>query len=178
MDTIKHVIDCFEKVEAGSHILSDDIYAYQGYSGRKTREFYNLICSRPNCKYLEIGTWYGSSSISALHGNTLDATFVDNWSEFGGNKQTLINALEKYKGDSSYTLIEGDAWKVNVSTLPMYDVYLYDGAHTYTDQYRAISRYASRLKDNCIVMIDDWTYDFIQKATFDALDDLGLKILY
>jgi hypothetical protein len=141
-------------------------------------EFYNRICSIPNCSYLEIGTWYGSSSISALYGNTVNATFIDNWSQFSGNKNILIDALEKYKGNSKYTLIEGDCWKVDTAQLPQYDVYLYDGPHTYSDQYNAIVKYYNCLKNNCIIMVDDWNWPDVQNGTRDGLKKVGANVIY
>lgn len=178
MDQIKLIEDSLLKVELGLRNLPSDIHTYTGYSGSYTREFYNRICSTPNCSYLEIGTWYGSSSISALYGNTVNATFIDNWSQFGGNKNILINALEKYKGNSTYRLVEGDCWKVDTTQLPQYDVYLYDGAHTYSDQYNAIVKYYDCLKNNCIIMVDDWNWPDVQNGTRDGFKKVGANIIY
>jgi predicted O-methyltransferase YrrM len=138
-----------------------------------------LICSIKNVSYLEIGTWQGSSSISALYGNTVNATFIDNWSEFNGDKNTLIQSLEKYKGNSTYTLIESDCWNVDVASLPQYDVYLYDGAHTYDDHYKAIVKYWPCLKNKAIIMVDDWNWtDSVKAGTMDAFRDIGATILF
>lgn len=178
MEIVEHVKKSFENAERGISKVTPDILAYQGYSGTKTRHFYNNICSIPDAKYLEIGTWYGSSSISALYGNTVDATFIDNWSQFKGNRKILESSLEKYKTTSNYTIIEGDCWKVDTSSLPQYDIYLYDGAHEYRDQYRAISYYHKNLKSNCIVMVDDWNWPDVRNGTLDAFSDLEINILY
>jgi hypothetical protein len=178
MDPVKLIEDSLLKVESGLRNLPTIIHSYEGYSGSYTREFYNRICSIPNCSYLEIGTWYGSSSISALYGNSVTATFIDNWSEFNGNKNILINALEKYKGNSKYTLIENDCWKVDTTQLSQYDVYLYDGPHTYSDQYNAIVKYYDCLKNNCIIMIDDWNWPDVQNGTRDGFKKVGANIIY
>jgi hypothetical protein len=179
MDLVSHVKSCLSTVRSGIKGLPNEIHEYKGYSGSYTREFYNLICSIENVSYLEIGTWYGSSSISALYGNTVNATFIDNWSEFDGDKTILVSALEQYKGKSTYTLIESDCWKVDVTSLPKYDVYLYDGAHTYNDHYKAIVKYWSCLKDTAIIMVDDWNWtDIVKAGTMDALRDIGATILF
>jgi len=178
MDTIEHVKTCIERAESKQQSLPPEILEYTGYTGTKTRHFYNAICSIPNCSYLEIGTWYGSSSVSALYGNTVNATFIDNWSQFNGNKDTLINALETFKGKSSYKLIEGDAWSIDHSEIGEFDVYLYDGAHKYSDQYSAISQYKQHFKNNCIVMIDDWNWTDVQKGTLDAIRDNNLNVSF
>jgi predicted O-methyltransferase YrrM len=178
MEIVRHVSDSLNLAEIRGSKINSEIEKYTGYTGTFTRHFYNLICSIPDTKYLEIGTWYGSSSISALYKNKINATFIDNWSEFNGNKQILVSALEKYKGVSSYSLIESDCWKVDVDSLGMYDVYLYDGAHTYADQYKAIKYYYSKLKKNCIVMIDDWNWKDVRMGTMDAFRDLDAKFLF
>jgi hypothetical protein len=178
MEIVQHVKRCIENAEKGVSKITPDILNYQGYSGSKTRHFYNNICSLPDAKYLEIGTWYGSSSISALYGNKIDATFIDNWSQFGGNKSVLENAISKYNTGSSVNLIEGDCWKVDTDSLPEYDIYLYDGAHEYRDHYRAMTYYTKKLKKNCIVMVDDWNWPDVRKGTLDAFSDLGVKFLF
>ena len=178
MNTCDFVDECLRNANLDIPNLPVEILTYEGMSGDRTRRFYNAICSRPNTAYLEIGTWYGSSSISALYGNSIDATFIDNWSEFGGNKNVLTNAIETFKGTSRYRLIESDSWKVNHSDLGLFDVYLYDGGHTYTDHYKAISHYIQHLKDGCIIMVDDWNWQDVRSGTLDAFRDLNVDIVY
>lgn len=177
MNVISFVDECISKANSDTPILPDEILQYVGMSGDRTRRFYNSVCSRPNTDYLEVGTWYGSSSISAMYGNSVNATFVDNWSQFGGNKEHLVTALEKYKGVGSYILIESDSWTVNHQDIGLFDVYLYDGGHTYDDHYRGISHYIRHLKDNSIVMIDDWNWEDVRRGTLDAFRDLKIDIV-
>jgi predicted O-methyltransferase YrrM len=178
MDIAAFVDECLNKANSDKPDLPVEILQYVGMSGDRTRRLYNAICSRPSTRYLEIGTWYGSSSISALYGNSVNATFIDNWSQFGGNKNILISALEKYKGSNQYTLIESDSWQVDHSRIGLFDVYLYDGGHSYTDQYKGISQYIQHLKDGCIVMIDDWNWADVRNGTLDAFRDLNIEIVH
>ena len=173
-----HVEKCIENAELLISNLNDDILNYKGFSGNKTRHFYNNICSMNDCKYLEIGTWYGSSSISSLYCNNIEAVFIDNWSLFDGNKDIFINAVEKYKGVSKYKYIDSDCFKIDVNELPKFNVYLYDGGHTYSDHYNAIKHYIDNLSDNCIIMIDDWNWEEVQKGTLDAFSDLKVQVKY
>jgi len=178
MDIAAFVDDSIARADAEQVTLPAELLALTGMTGTKTRRFYNAICSRPNTSYLEIGTWHGSSSVSALYSNEVDATFIDNWSQFGGSKDVLVSALETYKGKSTYRLIESDAWTVDHSKLGMYDVYLYDGGHTYDDQYKGISHYIQHLNDGCIVMVDDWNWTDVRKGTLDAFRDLNIEIVH
>jgi hypothetical protein len=113
-----------------------------------------------------------------MYGNSVNATFIDNWSQFGGNTECLITALEKFKGSGSYTLIESDSWTVDHSNIGLFDVYLYDGGHTYDDHYRGISHYVQHLKDGCIVMVDDWNWADVRNGTFDAFRDLNIDVIH
>jgi hypothetical protein len=178
METTAFVEKCINDAHMEQVFLPSEILTRVGMTGTKTRRFYNAICSKPDTAYLEIGTWYGSSSVSALHSNRIHATFIDNWSQFGGNKDILISALEEFKGQSTYTLIESDSWTIDHSRLGMFDVYLYDGGHTYQDHYNAISHYIQHLKDGCIVMIDDWNWEDVRKGTLDAFSNLKVEITY
>jgi SAM-dependent methyltransferase len=178
MTSCDFVDECLKNANMDKPNLPETILKYDGMSGDRTRRFYNAVCSRPNTRYLEIGTWYGSSSISALYGNSVDATFIDNWAEFGGNKTILTKALETFKGTSRYRLIESNSWDVNHSELGLFDVYLYDGGHTYTDHYKAISEYIQHVKDGGIIMVDDWNWERVRKGTLDAFRDLDVDVIH
>ena len=41
-------------------------------------------------RYLEIGTWKGSSICSAMCNNKITCVAIDNWSEFGGPKNIFL----------------------------------------------------------------------------------------
>ncbi|MCJ2134786.1 hypothetical protein MKK69_12070 [Methylobacterium sp. J-026] len=67
------------------HKLSDPVLLMEGMSGKKYRIFINnLLSSLPDARYLEIGTWAGSTVCAAMYGNKAKVTCVDNWSLFGG----------------------------------------------------------------------------------------------
>lgn len=175
---IDHVRYSLDNAALGCSKLNNDILKYKGMSGIKTRHFYNNICSMDNCRYLEIGTWHGSSSISSMYKNNLNGIFIDNYSLFEGNKGIFLNAAEKYKTDSKYRLIDEDCWKVNLAGLQTINTYLYDGAHDYDDHYKAIQYYYPLLEENCIVMIDDWSWEDVRKGTMDAFRDLNTVIKF
>ena len=63
------------------------IYAVDGMSGLKYRYFINtLVGAVPNARYLEIGSWAGSTLCAAIHGNKVTAVAVDDWSQFDESK--------------------------------------------------------------------------------------------
>jgi hypothetical protein len=159
--------------------LSSDIFEIDGMTGVYTKHFYNNICNFENCKYLEIGSWKGSSICSAICNNNIKATCIDNWCEFGGPKDICKQNLDKYKGISEVTLIEQDCFAIDKTIFPYkFNVYLYDGGHEYEHQYKAITYYYEVLDDISIVIIDDWMAPWIRDGTRAAFKDLNINILY
>jgi hypothetical protein len=75
--------------------LTSDILSMDGMSGNKTRHLYNNICSLNNANYLEIGTWKGSSFISAFYKNEINPIVIDNWVEFNGPKEEFISNVNR-----------------------------------------------------------------------------------
>ena len=113
-----------------------------------------------------------------MYRNNLNAIFVDNYSLFEGNKEVFLENAEKFKTDSIYRLLDEDCWKVNLAGLQKVNIYLYDGPHEYQDHYNAITYYYPLLEENCIVIIDDWSWDTTRKGTMDAFRDLNTKIKF
>lgn len=184
IDKMVHITNAIRNAEKGlskiktSETLGNEILEYDGMTGTKTRHLYNNLCSIKNLRYLEIGTWYGSSSISALYKNNIHGVFIDNWSQFNGKKDVLLNALEKYKTNSTYEVIESDCWKVDTTKLGLFDIYLYDGGHTEEDHYKALKYYINNMKDEFIFIVDDFNWPEVRDGTFRGIQDLNLEIVF
>ena len=175
---IDHIRYSLENAANGCSKLNEEILEHPGMSGYKTRHFYNNICSLDNCRYLEIGTWHGSSSISSMYKNNINGIFIDNYSLFDGKKDFFLESVEKYKTNSKYLLLDNDCWKVNLAGLQTINTYLYDGPHEYKDHYNAIKYYYPLLEENCIVIIDDWSWEIVRHGTLDAFRDLNTNIKF
>ncbi len=138
----------------------------------------------PAINYLEIGTFQGATFVSALYKNNLNSAYaIDNWSEFQtpGNL-AKIAFLENTK-DLNFTYFEENCWKLDLSKIKhKINVYLYDGGHTYQDQYNALTYYYPILDDEFIFMVDDFdpahNWEQVEKGTRDSIKDLNLKIIY
>lgn len=182
---ILHIINSVKKSENGLSKITgnSDILNYKGMTGICTRHFYNNLCSderifNGDIRYLEIGTWNGSSSISAMYKNKVKGTFIDNWSEFGGDSSNFTTNLEKYTGTKNYKFIENDCWTLDTKSIGKYNVYLYDGGHTEDDHYKSLVYYYDNLEDTFIFIIDDWNWEDVRNGTFRAIKDLGLDIKF
>jgi hypothetical protein len=187
----KHVIECIERAEdCISNIKrgtedGDFILNYTGYTGTKTRHFYNNICNIgsesglvQDVRYLEIGTWTGSSSIAAIYGNSINALFIDNWSQFNGNVNIFTDVMERFKGNNKYYLIESDCWKVNINNIGKFNVYLYDGGHTEHDHFMALDYYIDNMESEFIYIVDDWSWAEVREGTMRGIRENNLEIKY
>jgi len=189
----RHVIECLSKLDSSR--LTIPILKLEGMTGALTRHFYNNLCSleTPGRKteYLEVGTWKGSSLVSAMYmnGDTTHATVVDNWSEF--NTSFELDPVTKLphdidpRGDflknmETFDIKGVDVIEADFFTIPLkapIDIYLYDGAHAYEDQYKAITYAWDALADDAIIMIDDWSMTDVKRGTMDALRDVNAHII-
>jgi hypothetical protein len=155
-----------------------DILKMEGMSGRLTRHLYNNLLSMDDARYLEIGVWLGSSTCAAMCGNRASVVCIDNWSEFGKAKESFMNSFNKYKGQNNAIFIEDDCFNVDVSTLPKFNIYLYDGNHEKEYHYKALSHYYNCLDDIFIYIVDDWNWLHVREGTMDAIRQLNLNILW
>jgi hypothetical protein len=179
MEKYKTLVEnAFRNAEDNHSKITEDIIKMHGMSGTKTRHFYNNLLNTDDARYLEIGTWKGSSVCSAMCGNKANVVCIDNWSEFGGPKTEFLTNFEKFKGDNNANFIESDCYKVDVSTLPKFNIYMYDGNHTHDSHYKALLHYYDCLDDVFIFIVDDWNWTDVRDGTFNSIKQLNLQILY
>lgn len=179
MDFYKKLIESsFEKANNHQSKINNDIIKLDGMTGTKTRHFYNNLLNFADARYLEVGTWKGSSVCSAMFGNNATVLCIDNWSEFGGPKNEFINNFEKFKGRNNATFIEKNCFYVDTSNLSKFNIYLYDGNHSAISHYLALNHYFKCLDDIFIFIVDDWNWPDVRKGTKDSIDQLNLTILY
>lgn len=170
--------DAFDVAEKGASKINQEIKEMQGMTGLKTRHFYNHLMSMNDARYLEIGSWKGSSVCSAMYENEAKIVCIDNWSEFGGPKHEFLENFMKFKGKNDAMFIENDCFKVETEYLPSFNVYMYDGNHQYESHYRALVHYIGTLDDIFIYIVDDWNWYDVRKGTQESIQRLGLEVLY
>jgi hypothetical protein len=173
-----HLDSCFLNAENEVSKITTGIIRMEGMSGVKTRHFYNNLLNKDDARYLEIGTWKGSSVCSAMCGNKAKVVCIDNWSEFGGPKNEFLTNFNAYKGENDARFIEQDCYKVDVSTLPKFNMYMYDGDHTKDSHYKALVHYYECLDDIFIFIVDDWNWEDVRTGTQESLKQLQLSVLY
>jgi len=177
-DYITHIVDSLGKAEVYSSKINNDILGIEGMSGKKTRHFYNNLVNFKDARYLEIGTWKGSSVCSAMFGNKAKVVCVDNWSEFGGPKEEFLNNYNRFKGDNDASFYEADCFSINPLDLPKFNIYLFDGNHEEDSHFKALSHFLPCLDDVFIFIVDDWNWIDVRNGTKKAIEGNNLKVMY
>lgn len=162
------------------HKLPDWIRYMSGMSGKKFRYLLNkLVELVPNPRYLEIGSWAGSTACSAMWGNTVNVTCIENWSHYGGPKdQFQKNSQQALSPNINLTLIEEDFRKVDYSNIGKFNIYMYDGPHSLEDQYDGLMIAQPALDDLYYLVVDDYNQKHdVQAGTDKAFKELGHKVI-
>ncbi len=181
MDLKEHLQRCFEKAENEESKLPKEILEMDGMSGQMTRHFYNNLLTLEGARYLEIGTWKGSSTFSAMYGNRARIICIDNWSQFNdGNqvKDIFLNYLDIYKGENEVEYREGDCFAMDPKSFPKCNLYLYDGRHEVSDHYNALKYYIDCMDEEFLYICDDWDWAAVREGTWNAIRDLNLEVVH
>lgn len=175
---INHINLSLEKTDKYISKITCEILNMEGMSGKKTRHFYNNLCSMEDARYLEIGTWKGSSICSAMCNNNMTCLAIDNWSEFDGPKQEFLVNFTKFKGKNNATFIEKSCWDIKTENIGKFNIYMYDGNHDEDSHYKALNNFLDCLDDEFIFIVDDWNVEHIRNGTNKSINDNNLEIIY
>lgn len=175
------ILNCHQSVVEGKIDLPSWLLDMQGMSGKKYRRMINNIVKRvPNARYLEVGSWAGSTVCAATYENNVTALCIDNWSEF--NPQGDIrhkfesNTARVCSNQTRINVIEQDFNTVDYSSIGLYNVYLFDGPHAKIDQYKGVVIAQPALEDEYILIVDDWNRSEVREGTLEALFSLSCEV--
>ena len=171
--------------------ISNEIKFMSGMSGKKYRYLINnLVSLTKNSRYLEIGSWAGSTVCSALYGNQAKAVCIDNWLKFDTEEhiKKVYNTKDQKKEfeentkkiitkDIEFKFIESDFQKLDYTKLGKFNIYCYDALHDEKSQYNGISIAQPALEDTFFLIIDDWNWTEVRSGTLKAIKDLNIKII-
>jgi hypothetical protein len=172
----------FDKAIQEETKLPDWIISLYGMSGKRYRIFINnLIENVQDARYLEIGSWSGSTACSAVYGNKVSSVCIDNWTQFGNVRTEFVKNIEntiKKEDENGVELYEKDFREVDYTDIGKFNVYLFDGPHEVEDQYDGLKYALPALDDTFIFIVDDWNDPRPREGTEKAIEDLGIKVIY
>lgn len=136
----------------------------------------NEICKSLDEKetYLNVGTWRGMTFVAGMIDTQCQVIGVDNFSQFQGPKDELLEAFNKFKNDNSkfFDMDYIDYFKTNKNELSFY---FYDGEHSYENQYKGVELALPFMKKGGLIMVDDTNGDAPRKGTLNALKDFNVE---
>lgn len=176
----KAVLQSFHEANAGIGKLPEWILSMDGQSGWKYRLFINNLVQRlPDPHYLEIGSYKGSTAVSSIWKNSLTATCIDNWSQFGGPRTEFYSNIKLALSERSVChTIDSDFRTVDYSSIGTHNIYLFDGPHEEIDHYDAIVKVSPALSNQFVLIVDDWNWRKVRLGTFRGIRQLGYSINY
>ena len=165
-----------------------------GFAGSAFRHFLNNLGSVPGVRYLEVGTYNGTSLFSFVQGNedTIGrAVAIDSWEQRNVPyirqsvsiiKDSVMDALRLHKYDRVVTVIEKNCWDVSSSEVVAAlggkaNIYFYDAGHSARDHYVAIPHFLSAMESTFILIVDDWSWTSVKRGTYSALNSMPLEIV-
>lgn len=179
-DSLTNFIDtCIERAYLKQSHCTLQILSIPGMCGETTRHLYNNICSLKDYNLLEIGCWKGASTIAAAYNNnSLKATIIDDWSEFGGPRFEFTKNISKYIPNHPLQIINEDCFRLK-STLQfsLYNIFIYDGPHNINDHENAITSFWKYLSNICIIVVDDWKWNDVKQGTLNGLKKVNAHIV-
>ncbi len=169
----------FDRANNGSTTLPNWVSKMEGMTGAKYRGLINtLVATTKDPRYLEIGSWRGSSACSAMIGNAAKITCIDDWSEFGGPREVFFENVGRCLTENiAFTCIEADYRKVDFASLGKFNIYLFDGPHSEDDHHRAVCSAYEALDDTFTLIVDDWNWSDVRRGTKRAIQDSNLHVV-
>lgn len=164
--------------------MDDVSWSVPALSSLKIRHLMNNL-GAISTRYLECGVHKGGLFSSAIRNNHLELVFaIDNWEsdlenddkaypQFLGNVNKCI-----YKGTAFYHSVN-NTFNVPIQLIhDKYDLYLYDAAHDYESQRKAMTHFLPAMADEFIVCVDDYDWDEVKRGTQDGLKDANVEICF
>jgi hypothetical protein len=170
-DEARLVKHSFDQAMHDESPLPGEIRDIVGMSGQKYRAFINnLVRSCPNPRYLEVGSWTGSTATAALSGNCASALCIDNWAWFGGSKDQFVQNINKVLSEKiQFKFMEADFRSVDYGSIGKFNIYMFDGPHGMVDQHDGIVIALPALTETFFLIVDDWNWRRVRVGTLRGL---------
>lgn len=180
---VQHVEKCLARAEQELSKLDSGVLSIHGMSSPKVRHLLNNLCTLPQCTYLEVGSWKGSTLVGALYRNEAfikEAIAIENWSEFGSPRDDCFSNIRRFIPYASLRVIEYDCFYIDplLSIPNPVNIYFYDGGHDFTSQEKAFTFFNPVFDDVFIAIVDDWNWVPVRNGTYSAFKALNYTVLF
>jgi hypothetical protein len=183
MITPQQIQHCIDKAIKRESKLDEEALMIPSMTSLNIRHFLNNIGSY--CEnFLEIGSFVGGTFCSTLYenGNIKIAYSIDNFSEFdldGKTEGQLKLNIQYYQHDNTLAVFQNaDCFEAESLPNNFFDLYIYDGNHSEESQKKAVTHFKNNMKDEFILIVDDWQFDGVEKGTRDGIKEANLSIVY
>jgi len=178
----QHIELSIIKAIEGKSKLTPAILDIAGMSSPRNRHLLNNLLDMPVVNYLEIGTWKGSTFVSALYKNKVNSAYaIDDWSQFTeGPVDIRTHFLKNCKRFGvEYKMIESNCFAVNLKDIKSkINVFFYDGDHGRKLTRNSLIYYLSILADEFLYIVDDYDWEEPFLGVADALERTNLEVVY
>ena len=120
--------------------------------------------------FLNIGVWNGFTLLAGMADNPDKLCIgVDNFSLKNSPRSAFLSRFERARGPS-HTFHEADfrEYLANQHNEPL-GVYLFDGPHTYQDQFDGLTLAEPYFAKGCVVVVDDTNWPQVREANLDFI---------
>jgi hypothetical protein len=170
-DLVKHTVSAIA--------LSGVPTAYNDIEGPTSPRVQTLInnLAQSITTYLEIGSYAGATGCAALKDNSLNAYFVDSWTD------TDLEKFEKnivaYKGNSNIEIINSTPLTVDMTQIKHPIQFLmYNGSTNFDDTYQTITYYYNMFASETILVINNANQHTTMAAATKALVDCDALVTF
>lgn len=159
--------------------MDDTAWAVPALSSLKIRHLMNNL-GAISTRYLECGVHKGGLFCSTIRNNPnlVDINATDSFasdadSDDKAYPQFSENATKCRGVEHACNLLIGDTFKIDHSFVcgPV-DLYLYDAAHDYESQRKAITHFLPAMADEFIVCVDDFDWDEVKRGTLHGFTEI------
>ena len=120
--------------------------------------------------FVNVGVWNGFTLLSGMTNNPEKICIgVDDFSQFGGPRKAFLGRFNKHKSPAHYFYDMDYREYFLKFHRGMIGAYLYDGDHSYENQFEGLRVAEPFFSDGCLVFVDDTNWSGPKSATLDFI---------
>lgn len=129
-----------------------------------------------NCCFVNVGVWHGFTFLSGLIGNPQKKCIgVDNFSEPSLSREEVFQRFNKYKSPNHYFYGMDYIDYFSKIHTDQIGFYVYDGEHSYENQWQGLQIAEPFFSKDCIILIDDVNWHEPRQASLDFIDNSSFQ---